>query len=104
MIIVLVTIPKKDAKRATRILLNKGLAACVNIIESVSSLFLWQGKIDTAKESLLLVKTTDSLFKKLEKEVTNIHPYDVPEIISFKVDKVNKPYHDWLSKELNSQQ
>lgn len=103
MIIVLVTIPKKDAKRATRILLNKGLAACVNIIESVNSLFLWQGKIDTVKEALLVVKTTDSLFEKLAKEVTSIHPYDVPEIISFRVDKVNKPYKDWLNKELDSQ-
>lgn len=104
MILVLITIPKKDAKRVARVLLDKHLSACVNIIESVSSLFLWQGKIDTARESLLVVKTTDSLFKELEKEVATIHPYDVPEIIGFKVDKVNKPYYDWLNKELNSQQ
>lgn len=103
MIIVLITIPKEDAKKVATILLNKRLAACVNIIESVNSLFLWQGKLDTEEEALLVVKTADNLFKELEEEIARIHPYDIPEIISLKVDRVNKPYQDWVNEELNSE-
>jgi periplasmic divalent cation tolerance protein len=102
MILVLITAPKKDAKRLAKNLLNKKLCGCVNIIDSVESLFLWHGKIDREKESLLIVKTIDGLFKKLEREVIRAHSYDVPEIISFKLNKVSKPYAAWLKKELSA--
>lgn len=101
MILVLITAPKKDAKKVAKKLLDKHLCGCVNIVDSVESLFLWHGKIDREKESLLIVKTIDSLFEKLEEEIIRIHPYDVPEIISFKLNKVSKPYAAWLKKELD---
>ncbi len=101
MIIALITSPKKEAKKIARILLNKRLCACINIINSIDSLFLWHGKIDTAKEALLIAKTADHLFKKLEKEVLAIHPYDIPEVVNFKLNNVSKTYKDWLEKELN---
>ncbi|MCF7877315.1 MAG: divalent-cation tolerance protein CutA [Candidatus Omnitrophica bacterium] len=102
MIVVLITAPKKDAKKVAKKLLNKHLCGCVNIIDSVESLFLWHGKIDREKESLLIVKTVDSLFGKLEEEILRIHPYDVPEIISFKLNNVSKPYAGWFKEELGS--
>ncbi|MCF7870116.1 MAG: divalent-cation tolerance protein CutA [Candidatus Omnitrophica bacterium] len=100
MIVILITAPNNAAKSIARALLDKRLCACVNIVDSVTSLFLWQNKIDTEKESLLIVKTADSLFERVEKEVLAIHPYDLPEIISFKLNKASKPYQDWLNKEL----
>ncbi|MCF7874489.1 MAG: divalent-cation tolerance protein CutA [Candidatus Omnitrophica bacterium] len=102
MILVLITVPEKDAKKVAKNLLDKQLCGCVNIIDSIESLFLWHGKIDREKESLLIVKTIDGLFKKLEREVIRVHPYDVPEIISFKLNKVSKPYASWLKKELSA--
>lgn len=101
MIVVLITSPKKAAKKIAKNLLRKRLCGCVNIVAGVDSLFLWQGKIDQAKESLLIVKTKDNLFKKLEKEVLAIHPYDLPEIIGFSLGRLSKPYKDWLDKELS---
>ncbi|MCF7895216.1 MAG: divalent-cation tolerance protein CutA [Candidatus Omnitrophica bacterium] len=100
MIVILITAPNNAAKSITRALLDKHLCACVNIVDSVTSLFLWQNKIDTEKESLLIVKTADSFFGRVEKEVLAIHPYDLPEIISFKLNEISKPYQDWLNKEL----
>jgi periplasmic divalent cation tolerance protein len=102
MIVVLITSPKQAAKKIAKNILDKRLSACVNIVDGVDSLFLWQGKVDKAKESLLIVKTKNNLFKKLEKEVLAIHPYDIPEIISFSLDKLSKPYKNWLNKELST--
>lgn len=100
MIVVLITAPKEEGKKIAKTLLEQKLCACVNIVEEVNSFFLWQNKIDSEKECLLVAKTDNSLFAKLEKEVRNIHPYDVPEIISFKLNNVSKPYQNWLNQEL----
>lgn len=102
MIIVLITSPKKDAEKIAKSLLSKRLCGCVNIVKDVDSFFLWQAKIDTASECLLIVKTSDNLFEPLEKEVLSLHSYEVPEIVSFKLDNVSKPYQDWLDQELAS--
>ncbi len=101
MIVVLITSPEDQAEKIARALLDKRLCGCVNIIKAVDSLFLWQGKVDTARESLLLIKTHKSLFEQLEKEVLKLHPYDVPEIISFELNNISQPYQDWLNQELN---
>jgi len=98
-LIILVTIPAAKAKVFIRKLLEKKLCACVNLIKGVESFFWWQGKIDTAKEALLVIKTKNSNFSKLEKLIKSIHPYIVPEIIAFKIDKINKKYFSWLIKE-----
>jgi len=98
-LIVFVTIPLDKAKIFSRKLLKQKLCACVNIIKAVESLFWWQGKIDTAKEALLIIKTKDSQFLKLKKYIEKIHPYSVCEILACKVDKINHKYLSWLIKE-----
>jgi periplasmic divalent cation tolerance protein len=101
-IVVLVTIPEKEAENLAKSLLRERVCACINIIKGVKSLFWWEGKIDEAEEALLVIKTKESLFTKLKTLIKNNHPYSVPEIISFKIDKINKEYLDWLNKEANA--
>ncbi len=102
MIVVLITSPKENSEEIARMLVDRRLCACVNIVDQVDSLFFWQGKIDKAKESLLIGKTKDELFSQLEKEVLKIHPYEVPEIVSFKLNNVSQPYCDWLNQVLEA--
>lgn len=98
-LIVLVTIPQNKAKAFAKKLLKQRLCACVNVIKGVESFFWWKGKIDTAKEALLLIKTKDSNFIPLKKFIESIHPYEVCEVIACRIDKINKKYLSWLTKE-----
>lgn len=97
--LVLITSPKKDAKRIAQAILRLRLAACVSILPAVSSHYWWKGKIESASESLLLAKTRKELFARLSAEVTRVHPYDVPEIIMVPLTKGSKRYLAWLNDE-----
>ncbi|MFA5338407.1 MAG: divalent-cation tolerance protein CutA [Candidatus Omnitrophota bacterium] len=99
---VLVTIPEKDAESLAKMLLGERVCACINIVSGVKSLFWWKGKLDEASESLLIIKTKETLLAKLKILIKNNHPYEVPEIISFKIDNINQEYLDWLNKEANA--
>ena len=101
-VVVLVTIPIKDAKELTNALLRERACACINIIKGVESHFWWKGKIDSSQEALLLIKTRESLFGKLKQLIENNHPYDTCEVIAFKVDYINKKYLDWLNGEVDA--
>lgn len=101
-ILVLVTIPEEDAEKLAHLLLEERVCACINIINGVNSLFWWENKIDQAKESILFIKTKESLFPKLQTLVRNNHPYTVAEIISFKIDQINPFYLEWLNREANA--
>ena len=89
---------KKEARKIARGLLEEKLVACVNIIDEVESLFWWQGKIDSAKEALLVSKTKKELFNKLAKKVKSLHSYSVPEIISLPIISGNKDYLKWIKE------
>lgn len=100
-IAVLVTVPTiRQAKNIARFLLSNKLAACVNIIPKIDSLFWWQKKVDKAKESLLIIKTQKKIFNKLVKAVKSKHPYDVPEIIALPIISGNKEYLEWIDESL----
>jgi len=101
-IAVLVTIPEKDAEGLAKMLLAKRVCACVNIIAGVKSLFWWKDKLDEARESLLIIKTKETLFESLKTLIKNNHPYEVPEIISFKIDNINQEYLNWLNNEADA--
>ncbi|MEW5758763.1 MAG: divalent-cation tolerance protein CutA [Candidatus Omnitrophota bacterium] len=79
-------------------LLNKKLAACVNIIDGLASFFTWQGKLDSANESLLVIKTKANLFNELKKEVKAMHSYDIPEIIGLPIIVGEEKYLRWLDE------
>lgn len=97
-IVVLVTASsRKEANKIARGLLEEKLAACVNIIDGLESHFWWQGKIDSAKETLLIIKTRKTLFNKLARKIQSLHSYTVPEIIALPIISGNKAYLDWIN-------
>lgn len=99
-IVVLITTASEDeAARIARILVEKRLAACVNSVNEVRSLYWWQGKIDSAHETLLIVKSRLSLLSALTEAVKEIHSYSVPEVIALPVVGGNPDYLEWLEKE-----
>jgi periplasmic divalent cation tolerance protein len=98
-VVILVTAGnKKEAKKIASGLIKEKLAACVNIIESVHSLFWWQGKVDSSKESLLIIKTRKPLIAKLIKKVKSLHSYEVPEIIVLPIICGDRQYLNWLNE------
>lgn len=95
--VVLITAPKgKEANRLSELLLKRKLCACVNIIKGVDSFFWWKGKVDSAKESLMMLKTKQSLLPMLIKEVKAAHSYDVCEVIALPIIAGSKEYLDWV--------
>ena len=96
-IVVLVTAKdKKEAGKIARGLLRAKLIACANIVKGVQSLFWWQGKIDSSKEVLLILKTKKILFKKVLNQVKSLHSYQTPEIIALPIVNGSKDYLRWL--------
>ncbi len=91
---------EKEGERIAQALLKERLAACVNIVPGLKSVFRWKGKISTEEEVLLLIKTKDTLFEKLKKRVIELHSYEVPEVIALGILAGNEKYLDWLKKEM----
>ena len=99
-ILILVTCAnKKEAEKISSLLLEEGLIACVNIIERVNSMFRWEGNIDNAAESLVMMKSRRSLFENIRLMVKENHSYDVPEIIAFPVIEGDEDYLNWVQRE-----
>jgi len=77
-------------------LVNKKLAACVNIMKGVESVYQWQGKIEHAQEILLLIKSRQSLFLQLKQSIQELHDYELPEIIAVPIEAGEKNYLNWI--------
>ncbi len=88
---------KKEAKKIASGLIREKLAACVNISGGVHSLFWWQGKVDSAKETLLIIKSRKKLMDKLIKKIKSLHSYEVPEIIALPIICGDKKYLEWIN-------
>ena len=98
-ILVLSTFPETAyVKGVAETLVNEKLAACVNIVSGVQSIFRWLDKIDNANENILIIKTKDNLYDELEARIKELHPYELPEIISVPIDKGLNKYLDWISE------
>jgi periplasmic divalent cation tolerance protein len=80
--VVLVTCPAEASEKIARAVLDACTAACVNIVPDVRSLYRWEGKVEDARECLLLIKTRTALLGELERVVKGAHPYEVPEILA----------------------
>jgi len=98
--VIFITVDRdKSADRITDELLKERLAACVNRVKGVSSSYWWKGKIEKAKENLLIIKTKKSLVKTLTKRVKELHPYTVPEVIALDIKDGNSEYIRWVLEE-----
>ena len=92
---------KKEAHRLAQQLIKHKLAACVNIADKIESFFWWQGKVDRAKEALLIIKSKKSRLTKIIKLVKSMHSYEVPEVIALPIISGDKPYLDWIDESLD---
>lgn len=102
-IVVFITVAsRQEARKIADGLLNKRLAACVNIVDNVESVFWWQGKLDKASELLLVVKSRKSKLAGIIKSVKSLHSYQVPEIIALPIIGGNKDYLDWLDESVRT--
>jgi len=103
-VVFMTTATKQEAQRIIRLLLDKHLIACANILGPVDSRFWWQGKIEKAKEILVLMKSDEKLFEKLSKVIEEVHSYEVPEILALPIVKGCPPYLEWLNASLRLSQ
>ena len=88
----------REARKIAGSLLDKRLVACANIVSDIGSSFWWRGKIESAMEVLVMMKTKKENFKKLENEVKKLHSYEVPEIIAIPIIMGSKQYLNWINE------
>ena len=96
-VLVLTTFPADgDAETLAATLVEERLAACVNILPPMRSVYRWQGRVEKADERQLVIKTSIGRMRALEKRVKELHPYDVPEFLALMIDKTAKDYLSWV--------
>jgi periplasmic divalent cation tolerance protein len=88
----------EEARHIARAVIERRLAACVNIIPQVESIYRWKGEIETSNESLLMIKTTAGVFEKLRAALKELHSYEVPECIELTVTDGSEAYLDWIGE------
>ena len=88
---------REEARRLGEMLIAEGLAACVQLLPEMESIYRWQGKIERQPEILIIAKTTQSLFQQLETRVRAEHSYETPEIVAVPLAAGSPPYLEWLS-------
>jgi periplasmic divalent cation tolerance protein len=102
-IVVLMTAAnREEAGRIAELLVQARLAACVQILPEMQSVYRWQGEVARESEVMLLAKTSLDRFDELDRAVREIHSYETPEIVALRVTAVSAPYLDWLQEEVNS--
>ena len=87
---------KETAGRIANTLVEERLAACVNLVEGVTSVYRWEDQCQSDSELLLIIKTRNESFSSLEKRLLKLHPYDVPEIIALPITQGTRGYLDWI--------
>ena len=96
-LIVLTTVgANDDAHELANDLVEKRLAACVNIVPRIDSVYRWRGNIERGEEQLLIIKTLDERLDALKDAIFATHPYEVPEIVVVNVDDIGDSYREWL--------
>lgn len=101
--VVFVTAPEaKVGSEIARALVESRLAACVNLVPGVSSLYRWEGEVQEDSEVLLVIKTQQSRCAELAERIEQLHPYDVPEVLALPVNGGSESYLSWLQGETSS--
>lgn len=98
-IVIFITVPSvEEGQKIAHALVGEHLAACVNIVTSIQSIYYWQEKVCDEKEVLLIGKTRASLFEKVSQRVKELHSYTVPEIIALPIIKGSRDYLHWIGE------
>jgi len=102
--IIIITTVNTDsaAKKIAQSLIEEKLAACVNIIPSVTSVFRWEGKISAEPELILIAKSEERLFTEIKDKILSLHPYELPEIITVPITNGSKEYLKWIETNLKN--
>lgn len=95
-VILCTTNSQESALNIAQTLVKNKLCACVNIVPKVYSVYSWKDKIETDEEYLMIIKTKKDLFEKVNNKIQEIHPYEVPEVISLDITEGSKSYLDWI--------
>ena len=91
-----------EARRIAQQLVESQLAACVQLLPEIESLYRWNGEVQREKEVLILVKTTADNFAELEQSVRAVHSYETPEIVAVRISDVSEPYRTWLNENVRA--
>ena len=89
---------ESEAEKIAKSIVEKGFAACVNIIPKIKSIYKWQGKVEDSEEVLLIMKSVASKFDGLKNEVLRLHSYEVPEIICAQISQGSERYLNWIDE------
>ncbi len=97
--LLIITTAPDDAtsEQIANALIEQGLAACVNILPGMRSIYKWRGKLESGHEQLLLIKAQQSAYAAIEKQIEALHPYELPEIIAVSIDAGLPAYLDWIA-------
>jgi len=104
MVVFMTASSKDEARQLAEMLVEQRLAACVQIIPELESVYRWQGKIERQAEVLLIAKTVSGKFAELETQVRAVHSYETPEIVAFPLTDGSRPYLEWLSESVTKDQ
>ncbi len=98
-IVTLCTVPDRESgEKIAAALVEERLAACVNIVAGVASVYRWKGKVEKASECLLIIKTGVSRFDVLKRRIQELHPYELPEIIALPIIHGSREYLNWITE------
>ena len=98
-LLVLTTCPDAEfAETLAATIVDGGLAACVNIVPGIRSIYRWKGKRESGSEQLLLIKTRAALYERLERAITEAHPYELPEVIAVTIKNGLAGYFSWIDE------
>lgn len=90
----------EEAEKIARTLVSKKLAACVNMLPAVRSIYRWKGAVEDAQEIQLVIKSSRGLFDEVRAEIEKLHSYEMPEVIAIPIVDGSEAYLDWLNREL----
>jgi periplasmic divalent cation tolerance protein len=102
-LVVLTTVEKReDGERLARLLVDRELAACIQILPPMVSIYRWEGNVEQASEVLLLIKTTRVVYPRLEAAIKENHTYQTPEIVALPIEAGSSEYLSWLADSVKS--
>ena len=102
LVVLVMTSSRREAGSIAKAVVKEKLAACVNMVPGVTSVFRWKGRVQISREVLLIMKTTVRRYSALEQRIRSLHSYQVPEILAVKIEQGAKQYIGWVQQETAS--